>query len=372
MVGPAAARGPCLTSNTPTQTPVVQRKMVVSTISSLLAHKLYYLFAVLVLLCMITSRIQGDSKISTSAPRLRAKEKQKCIHRIGGVTSEGIGSYFQHFKTSAILAHYTHSNLNIVSGTPKSTHGYEYGSIISGLGCDYGLPVDMIERTCYVNSSHLDDMLPSICHQLMTSIQILQMLSLSHCSDIVHEVDREMHEDFNDCMTPFYQRHLLPFQPTYSWSSNLRIGIHLRWGDLQIQNITQLSRNFTLDRRSIPIEMAIQALKNINAVGCGDHEVKIYMKDAIIVHDLPYSIVDTGNDFNDLIDYMSNDVLIQGTSSYSVLAAFAISNKIIRSNVPSHAKYNQRFLQANKIFGVKETVRISCPFQSYGRNLAKA
>jgi hypothetical protein len=295
---------------------------------------------------------------------------------VGGLTSEGIGSFFKHIKTSAILAHYTHSNLNVVFDKPNSTHGYEYGSILRGIGCDnLSSKINTIEPTCRLNSSHVEDILPQICDKLMPSFRVLEMLSVSHCTDIVHEVESELHADFNDCMLPFFQKNLLPFQPTYSQSKNLHIGIHLRWGDLGQVGITELSRNSTLNKRSIPIRMAIQALENIHTVGCGNHEVKIYVKtvytiEKVKVDGLPYRIVDTGDDVSDLVDYMSNDVLIQGESYYPVLAAFAIGNKIIRTDKASLPMYDQRFLQVNQVFGVNEKIRISCPFQSYGRNLA--
>lgn len=296
----------------------------------------------------------------------------RCMHHHGLLTAEGIGSFFQHFKTSAILAHYAKLNLDLVGIDGKSSeHNYGYLEVLPKLQCERPLrQMDQFDPTCIVDNQRLEQLIPSICRSTLLPERILDALHLSHCQDIFHNITDELHQDLNDCMSGFY-RDALSIEPTYSRSTELKIGIHLRWGDKKNSDLSVLSQDHPLDWRSISPQMAILALQNIETIGCGSHQVKIYMKDGIAIQGLPYPIIDSGNDIDDLIDYMSNDVLIQGCSSYPILATFAVGNKIVRTSTPLHKKYNQDNSKTNQIFGVHEKIVISCPFQSYGRNLAK-
>lgn len=298
----------------------------------------------------------------------RTERNSRIVYRRGGFTSEGMGSFFQHIKTSAILAYYTGSKLCLtgLNGTTNISHGYSYSSIMPDLICP---PVDenRDKTNCTVNNAKVEEMLPSICNEMLSPKSILATLNVSNCQSIFQTVMRETHENLNDCMGPIYQD-LLPSQPSVSISNQLRIGIHIRWGDVKQANITKIPRNLHLNTRSVSIEGAIQALSNIQSIGCLAHDIRIYMKDAVEIDGLPYRMIDSGDDWKDLLDYMSNDILVQGTSSYPVLGAFAVSNKVIITEHISHAKYNQRFFHQNKILTTKERVLIECPFKSHGWN----
>lgn len=310
----------------------------------------------------------------TFNPKPGTRGNSRILYRSGGFVSEGMGSFFQHIKTSAILAYYTGSKLCLTGLYEGNiSHGYSYASFMSDLICP-PVPTDILvnensnEANCTVDNATIEELLPSICNQILSADAILATLNVSNCHSIFQKVERELHEDLNDCMSPVYQ-YLLPSQPSVSMSKHLRIGIHIRWGDLARTNMTKIPRNLTLDGRSVSIQGAIKALSNIQPVGCLAHDIRIYMKGAVKIDGLPYRMIDSGDDWKDLLDYMSNDILIQGVSSYPVLGAFAVTNKVIITEGISNSKYNQRFLHQNKLLTTKEKVLIECPFKSHGRNL---
>lgn len=313
---------------------------------------------IVLLALLILWPIKNGSQIATKhvAP---SGTRQVCVAREGGLTSEGMGSFFQHVKSSIIFTQAIGGEL-FIKNIPQSKHGYNVSIFFRSTPCT--TPTD----GCTINDTRLAQLLPSICAGAYTDSQLMEAMGIQGCESVQHHSTWERREDFNDCVSPWYRRMMEPHISSTPPGACVRIGVHIRWGDLasskdKIRNDTKLD---TL--RNIPLAAINTALQNIETVKCQCREVYVYAKafpgfETDVFAADEYTLVDTGNDLQDLVHYMGNDILIQGTSSYAVLAAFASRDKLIITDDPSHPKYSQRFILVNRMFKHGEHISYVCP-----------
>jgi hypothetical protein len=285
-----------------------------------------------------------------------------CVERSGGITREGAGSFVQHIKSSIILAAAIGADLRL-PGVGANEHNYA-PPWISNSTCP-----DAPVHLCSVNHTALIALLPSICHGILRGTTLIDALgNLEQCNTIYHVVDQsEIFEDMNDCIGPWYKQSLDLLSPTRTNATRVggvaRIGIHVRWGDLA--SAAELSRNSTLDYRSPSIRQINEAFSRIIFSGCNHVHVKLYIErhppvapGTFVFSD--YSIVDSGDALNDLRDYASNDILIQGISSWAVFGAFGSPADAIVITDTENVKYRQIYNRALKLFRFGHAVFFKC------------
>lgn len=311
---------------------------------------------------------------------------------------EGMGALLQRCKDTLILAHALDAEVYI-GNLSDSIHGYN----VADLGFFRKDPCpddkrhqDMADamsknvrnpstnqlssqKRCQIPNRQLMALLTRICRQQLDKAEIMEILGLDGCSTIQHIVEMgEILEHYNDCLAPWYHdaiRRSRAWSDAYDKPDDcVRIGIHLRWGDVAQQQ-GKIQRNTSLDIRSISIQDVNKAYSHIHFIGCPCQKIKVYIEnnpgfvpDTFVFED--FDVVDSGDDLRDLIDLAQNDILIQGASSFAVLAAFSTSNKKVISNALAphgvfgaphgNRKYNQWFRIVNQLYSPEEEVVHTC------------
>lgn len=300
---------------------------------------------------------KGSSNPTASTPL--------CISRAGGLSNEGFGSFFQHIKSSIILAEVLGAELHI-RNMPYSEHGYSLQRFFRPNDCPSA-------NSCNVDPFLLESILPSICAATLQRESVIDYLKLSGCMTLRHVVLREVHENFNDCVAPWYSRNVRPvleagtaLAETRLASKCLRIGVHIRFGDLGTQN-GRVEESTVFNFRSVQLHEINTALQQIEmGPGCVCRNISIYIKNGmgIAAHAIDssnYTIVDSGDDFADLVHFMQNDVLVQGVSSFPVLAAFLSgTKKVVMTNLPDHPKYSQLYRLATNVQHFSQKLVFDC------------
>ena len=188
----------------------------------------------------------------------------------------------------------------------------------------------------------------------------------------------KIRENYNDCVSEWYNSIITKTEEWKNFDRDLdgcvRIGIHLRWGDVATSG-GRIGPQTKVDSfRSISINDINKAFSNLKLIGCRCRKIFIYIENSPgIEHNTfifdDFTVVDTGNDLNDLIHYAHNDILIQGRSSFPVLGSFIISNKTVITNSvaagieskrANDIKYEQRFSIINHLFSPDDTVFHVC------------
>lgn len=305
------------------------------------------------------------SMTSSASPVSSPEVKQICIARAGGLTREGIGSFFQHIKSSIILSQALNAELYLEDMRP-STHGYILANLFRESPCPKSANAS---SKCFINNTQLKELLPSICAGSIKAHALMKLFGVEHCTTLYHNVDEELNEGFNDCVAPFYQQSMRPFiheaVRRYPVSNCVTIGVHIRWGDLAL-NMSTINTNTALDERSMSIHDINTAWNNIHFTKCDCKEVSVYIKDGPEFENGTFSfgnfkVIDTGDDFLDLAHYTRNDILIQGLSSYGIFGLFSsVEKKVVMTNSPGHRKYNQNFTLHHSIFSPSEKVYYEC------------
>ena len=320
-----------------------------------------------------------------------------CIERDGILTPrEGMGAMLQHCKDTLILALALSAEVHI-QHLSNSTHGYNMADLgfFRQTPCpeifsprlqiaDDGLreqkvrdapedPRPLSQNRCRVSQQQLESLLPTICSGNLGKAQLIEILGLKDCATVYHTVNEDhIWENYNDCVAPWYYDAVRrsPAWPTVDAKEDecVRIGIHLRWGDTATRN-AKLGVDTRLNIRSISIRDVNKAYKNIHFIGCPCQKIKVYVKNnpgfepgSFVFNE--YEVVDSGDDMYDLIDYARNDILIQGGSTFPVLASFSTLGKKVITSVlhegHGHTKYEQRFSIVNKLFSPPDLVVHVC------------
>ena len=240
---------------------------------------------------------------------------------------------------------------------------------------------------CTLRHDILSSLLGRICSRNISPAEVEEKLGISHCN-IIHdpfETSPRVIQDLNDCASSCYSSNLLPEVAHIHHSKTLNIGVHFRLGDIHLDGehafcdlkpigpiVRVLDSSSTLDVRSISFRDVVEFLSNIDAEGC-QIRLKLYAMGVEEVNGLPfpYELVSTGDDRRDFLDYVSNDIMIQGHSSFSVLAAFATGKqKVVVTSSTQSAKYAQHFNSVVSVLHPSDKFTINCPFLSVGSNFA--
>ena len=241
---------------------------------------------------------------------------------------------------------------------------------------------------CTLRHDILSSMMNRICTRSISKKQVEKMLGISSCQvihDLLDTVPRVI-ETWNDCASSWYRSNILPHAPKILSSHTLKIGVHFRMGDVhdgvyaRTDNghiigpiVRVLDSASTLDSRSISFTDVVSFLKNIVAEGC-HVKLSIYALgvEKVVGLPFPYELVNTGNDRRDFLDYVSNDVMIQGVSSFSALAAFATGkHKVVVTDKKGHPKYFQAFQKTVDVLHPTDALKVKCPIMSVGSNFAR-
>ena len=330
------------------------------------------LFAVLLFLMYTFSSIifNGvDTSYTPISSELRTVPERICISRQGGLSKEGAGSFMQHIKASIILSQILQADLYI-KDIPAIRHGYSLGKLFRESPCPE--PASESDRNCNVNSTQLDEYLPSICAGLVNPKTLLSRFGLEGCDTIYHiraNGTAELNENLNDCVVPFYRQTMQPFIAQaikqYPVTDCVKVGVHMRWGD-KASNVSEIDANTNLDPRSMSISDINKVWNNIQFINCKCKDVSVYIKNGPGFAKGTFSfgdfqVIDAGDDLLDLAHYTRNDILIQGHSSYPVLGLFASTEKkVVITNSPGHEKYNQRFFSRHSIFSTSDKIFYEC------------
>lgn len=308
-------------------------------------------------------------------PQEESPPKRFCVTRVGGITSEGMGSFFQHMKHTIIMANLLDAEVHLPN-VPFSDHGYR----MMDFGFFKSRPCPPVKSRCYINDTRLMQLLPSICSGMLRPYQLLQALNISDdCTSILHQAPQvpinaggmNAIEDYNDCAADWYRKAItgspLYTPPAVARGECIKIGVHIRWGDVA-RGENKIGPNTTFDSRSITVRDINTAYENLELRNCECQEIFVYVKgstgfeeNTFAFQSFPnFTIVDSVDDFADLLHYMDNDVMIHGLSSFTAFAAFASRDKIVITSGFDHAKHSQRFKVINRIFRPHEKVVHFC------------
>lgn len=275
----------------------------------------------------------------------RKTHMQLCVQRTGGLTPEGVGSIHQRIKASIILASVIGADLRL-PGLVANRHGYVVPWLKTG-SCP-----PSSSTSCLINNTSLETLIQRMCGGTLRGRAVLAALEIPQfCSTIYHHVEQvHAHEGLNDCVGKWYQEALLSNGRIFTQESGrVTVGVHLRWGDVARPGVTALSAISTHNLRGSPsITQVNDAYANIVFIDCHRVVVHLYMEKHPNIQPgtftFPnFTVVDSGDDIADLRHYASNDVLIGGTSSWAVFAAFASTDGTIVITDALHAKYRQTY-----------------------------
>ncbi|KNC76373.1 hypothetical protein SARC_11123 [Sphaeroforma arctica JP610] len=214
------------------------------------------------------------------------------------------------------------------------------------------------EASCLVNHTLLMQLLPSICSNTILPSTVIRLLSLESCSTIYHNVTvKETLENYNDCVGVNYNHFVSlmrqsstqtkVIEPTPAVAS---VGMHFRWGDVRNKETKILDSATPVNKRGISVRSINQIWHNIEFVNCGGVEVKLYMQAHIPIKKgtfhFNYTVVD-GNDWADLIDYQTNDIFIQGKSSWGIMGAFVNTGKVVSRHPQTQSTQTQSNMSSN-------------------------
>jgi hypothetical protein len=342
---------------------------------------LVLLFSLICLAVFVLHRIIGQH---ASFSRTREKEACRCIIRQAtrGLTKQGIGSKFQVMKPTIILSDFLQVPLGFEWSDAPSDHPYNItdwtvpnccqdvvgGKTLSELAYDQG---------CALKHDVLLHLLPGICSDQLSRQEVEETLGISDCQIVFDAPGSDTSiESLNDCAASWYSSNLLPGPLKRANSTDLLVGIHFRTGDHydglhafsddnQIigPTVKVLDSSSTLDVRSIPFNDVVRFLTNMETHGC-DIKVRVYAAavEKVVGLPFPYELIDSGNDQMDMFDFASNDVLIQGVSSFAVLGTFLTSSsKIVVTDRPHHPKFDQSFKSWVDIRHVSDKMILQCP-----------
>lgn len=305
------------------------------------------------------------------------------------LTSQGFGSQMQMVKSTLILSDF----LQIPIGFEWYEGGYWPYHISDWLVKNHCQTLanrtDFLRlsegTSCTLRHDLLSGLLDRICSRDISVFELEGILGISDCSVIYDPSSPGFIENYNDCASSWFGSNILPEAPQTASSNILRIGVHFRAGDVHLDgehaysdlkvigNIVRvLDATSTLDPRSILFREAVQFLSNMDAKGC-EIKLKVYAMgvEEVVGLPFPYELVNTGSDRRDFLDYVSNDVMIQGISSFSALAAFATGkHKVIVTNQKAHPKYAQRAGAIIDVLQPTDAFKIVCPHTSVGFNFA--
>jgi hypothetical protein len=184
-------------------------------------------------------------------------------------------------------------------------------------------PLDATTKVCSLTTSlyyaRTLELVESWCDNMnITDAAALELRELyKDCGVILDDRPWDVRYDMSKC-TWEWVKHIFTGLGVKKQKSG--IGLHIRWGDMSIST----PWNDPLrPERSTPIDKAAELLRKMRECGVQD-ELNVYMEwhNVTMLSGLgeSYSIVDTGDSINDLIDLASNRILILDVSSYTVLA----------------------------------------------------
>ncbi len=273
------------------------------------------------------------------------------IFRTGGLSREGIGSFIQQLKLSAVAAVYLNKTL-IIDQSIASEHGYNVPELINEAanytsdGSDR-CSITLSEEVAHAMCAHMAG------QQHNTSI-LQEFKAKSSCNELTQHKDKYIpYELYNDCIQPWLQDTFRSIfrqrQFTFVLKSKkcLNVGIHIRFGDRHTDDLQRL------DKRSMQLTDVIFVVQNLKKLPGVCYNFYLFAKHASTelkkAFPFPHEFVDSPNDLYDIYVYTLMDIFIQGSSSFSVISSLIEPNKTIITNALGN-KYTFTYKQVSRVY----------------------
>lgn len=284
------------------------------------------------------------------------------FYRTGGLTREGYGSYFQRLKSSIIISMFLNKTL-IIKDVFESEHNYSVSLQVNEV---YTHNRVYNGSLCKLNIHDEKKLLDLMCRDMSgtksSSSILAQFKKNNSCTQITHIKNQkagehfvEDYEIFNDCIQPWLSNtfnkmfenkmYVFPWKTAYKC---MNVGIHIRWGDLASDDITQL------DGRSIQIvdiNFVVYNLRETNI--CFNYYIFVKNPSEKLLSQFLFDhiVVNNNDDLYDIFLYTHMDIYVQGTSSFSVMSSLINPNKIIITNDPHNVKYTFDYKNVSNVYG---------------------
>ncbi|KAJ7618579.1 hypothetical protein FB45DRAFT_1033779 [Roridomyces roridus] len=281
--------------------------------------------------------MNGTSSSAATLPQ-KSRPSKRVYLRAGGLTREGLGSYFHHFKTSIVLSRALDSEL--VLAFTESDHHYSTSDILN-----FNAPVPPMDTTkaCsltdYIANEGREGLVRALCAGNPQAEKDINDIKdyLADCTSIIDPPRRYTTQDLNGCIAEWTRERLAlpppsspiaPLPLCFPPSRPITIAAHIRWGDTGHSDT--LPTHF---RGSMPLPAIAGVVSDLRALA-GEANVKLTLAiesaSPSIIGQLndpevgmglaPFEILDTGEPWADLQQLSNHDILLLGESSSGVLA----------------------------------------------------
>ena len=298
----------------------------------------------------------GNPSNTSSCQQLAAVAPHSgAIYRTGGLSKEGIGSFIQQLKLSAVAAIYLNKTL-IIDQNMVSEHGYNVPQLINEAA---NYTSDRSEQCLITLDEEVaQNMCARMAGQQYNSALLQNSMPESNCTELKQHKDKYIpYERYNDCIQPWLQDTFrgMFWQRQFSFvlgdKNCLNVGIHIRFGDLHTINL----RN--LDGRSMQlaeVNFAIYKLQKVTGVCYNFYVFAKNASEELKAQFLfPHTFVDTSDDLYDIYVFTLMDIYIQGRSSFCVISSLIEPNKTIITNSPGN-KYKFDYKQVSRVYHYKK------------------
>ena len=312
------------------------------------------------------------------------------MYRSGQPTVEGYGSFLQMWKGAIATAMFLNKTLIIQQDHVQSEHGYFVSPQVNAVHAWPEMPQDdpSAEHVCednYYWGEHgivEEDMLALMCLRLCpgsfndptdmftamgrpasdpafvssaTRALAAWEAKYAKCT-VIHSVQVEWKsrfEEFNDCVQPWLSYTLRGmfanrgYQSTLANNGRLNVGIHIRWGDLASQDVTDLDvRNMGRDAIIFTLQKLQESTVKFNFYMFAKNAIPALAEQFHIEH----TLIDGDDDLYDMYLYSLMDVYILGSSSWSVMPTYVHSGRVIITDAPDNKKFWSVFRQTSYIY----------------------
>lgn len=298
----------------------------------------------------------GDNSNALTCQRLLAVAPHSgAIYRTGGLSKEGIGSFIQQLKLSAVAAIYMNKTL-IIDQNVVSEHGYNVPQLINEAA---NYTSDRSERcTITIDEEVAQTMCARMAGQQYNSSVLRKFMPASNCTELKqHKANYIPYERYNDCIQPWLQDTFrsIFWQRQFSFvlgaKNCLNVGIHIRFGDRHTMDLRKL------DGRSMQLAEVNFAIYKLQKVSGVCYNFYVFAKDASeelkAQFLFPHTFVDTSDDLYDMYVFTLMDIYIQGRSSFCVISSLIEPNKTIITNSPEN-KYKFDYEQVSRVYHYKK------------------
>jgi len=261
-----------------------------------------------------------DSSVSLNAMGSR---RRPVLLRVNANNRAGIGSIITQLRSAIALTHLLDMELAILP-TP-SWHGYAVadfinkGSINEGKKFNLGQVCMLGEVLPDATTLHLLDLYAKGNAASLMEGMSRYRKAFESCTTVVDERPWDYRPDLAGHTSTLVRDLLAPRAPHNS-EQPCEIGLHIRWGDM----VNTTGYDVLRPERSIPIEVAKSLLDSLYQCMPADTHLSVYMEKAsseeLSKLNRTHTLVDSGNDLEDLLRFSTSDILLGSGSGFTMLA----------------------------------------------------